>query len=101
MAFYDHFLLKMTHMPHTKKGTCILDDKDNGKDKIYFVEVLVLTSAVFCESTLAPGIRACYLYLNLFLKSLLYTQEMKIIIARLATEMISVLYQEPWMLVRL
>lgn len=35
VAFYDHFLLKMTHMPHTKKGACILGDKGEEKAKIY------------------------------------------------------------------
>lgn len=55
--------------------------------------VLLLTSVVFCENTLTLSIKVdCCLYLNLYLKSLLYTQEMQGIILRLAIEILPLLY---------
>lgn len=55
--------------------------------------VLLLTSVVFCENTLTLSIKVdCCLYLNLYFKSLLYTQEMQGIILRLATEILPLLY---------
>lgn len=65
VAFYDHFLLKMTHMPHTKKSACILGDKgEEGKGKnLFLVEALLLTSVTFCENTQTSGIEGADIHI--------------------------------------
>lgn len=81
-----------SHAPHEKNCVCLRCQKQLKDQKLFLVQTLLLTSAVFWENSLTPGIKESAIYIWIVFEITLYAQEMQRITARLAIEIISVLY---------